>query len=172
MNWWKHKYTILGVLTPLIVIFDQITKLEVIEHFRLGQTLPIISGFFDLTYVRNTGAAFGILAHADPQWRVPFFIVVPLAALGAIAYVFRKISAYDLKMSVALSLVIGGAIGNLIDRARLNYVIDFLLFHWKYEWQFPAFNVADSAICIGVGILMLDLLLEGKEGKADAPRAV
>lgn len=172
MSKWKQKYAILAVLTPVIVLVDQLTKLEILRHFRLGETLPVITGVFDLTYVRNTGAAFGLLAHADPQWRIPFFIVVPLAALGAIAWVFRKIEPFDVKMSAALSLVIGGAIGNLIDRARLNFVIDFLLFHWRYEWQFPAFNVADSAICIGVGILMLDLLLEGDKGKSHAPRLV
>jgi signal peptidase II len=154
---WKKKYQILSWVTPLVVVLDQLTKWEVVKNFSLGQTRSIVPGIFDLTYVRNTGAAFGILAHADARWRVPFFVLVPLVALVAIFQVFRRIGEKDLKLAYALALVMGGAVGNLIDRAWLNYVVDFLLFHWKYEWQFPAFNIADSAICVGVGILMLDL---------------
>lgn len=157
MKAWKKKYQILSWVMPLVVVLDQLTKWEVVKNFSLGQTRSIVPGIFDLTYVRNTGAAFGILAHADARWRVPFFVLVPLVALLAIFQVFRRISEKDLKLAYALALVMGGAIGNLIDRAWLNYVVDFLLFHWKYEWQFPAFNIADSAICVGVGILMLDL---------------
>ncbi len=157
MKAWKKKYQILSWVTPLVVVLDQLTKWEVVKNFSLGQTRSIVPGIFDLTYVRNTGAAFGILAHADARWRVPFFVLVPLVALVAIFQVFRRIGEKDLKLAYALALVMGGAVGNLIDRAWLNYVVDFLLFHWKYEWQFPAFNIADSAICVGVGILMLDL---------------
>lgn len=157
MKAWKKKYQILSWVTPLVVVLDQLTKWEVVKNFSLGQTRSIVPGIFDLTYVRNTGAAFGILAHADARWRIPFFVLVPLVALVAIFQVFRRIGEKDLKLAYALALVMGGAVGNLIDRAWLNYVVDFLLFHWKYEWQFPAFNIADSAICVGVGILMLDL---------------
>ncbi len=157
MKSWKKKYQILSWVTPLVVVLDQLTKWEVVKNFSLGQTRSIVPGIFDLTYVRNTGAAFGILAHADARWRVPFFVLVPLVALVAIFQVFRRIGEKDLKLAYALALVMGGAVGNLIDRAWLNYVVDFLLFHWNYEWQFPAFNIADSAICVGVGILMLDL---------------
>jgi signal peptidase II len=165
------KYIILISLTSLVAVLDQLTKVIVTERFRLGENLAIISGFFDLTYIRNTGAAFGLLANAEPAFRIPFFILVPLLALSAIGYIFKKIPDSNVKLSVALSLVIGGAIGNLIDRIRLGYVIDFLLFHWRYEYQYPAFNVADSAICIGVGILMLDLIVPSSDGEvaADAP---
>lgn len=153
------KYKILGVIMPLTLILDQLTKYIVLAKFSLHEVLPIIPGFFDFTYVRNTGAAFGILAQADPRFRIPFFFIVPVVALVAIFLVFRKIGDRDKKMAVALALVIGGALGNLIDRVVFGYVIDFLLFHWKYEYQFPAFNIADSAICVGVGILMLDLVV-------------
>lgn len=148
------------MLTLLAIVLDQATKILVLNQFRLGETLSLVPGYFNLTYIRNTGAAFGILAHSDPAFRVPFFIVVPLVALIAIAYIFRKIADADVKLSSALSLVIGGAIGNLIDRIRLGYVVDFLDLHWRYQYHFPAFNVADSAICVGVGILMLDLLMK------------
>ena len=152
------KYFALAVITPVIIVMDQFTKYLVVQHFRLGETVPIFSGFFNFTYIRNTGAAFGIFAGSHPSFRVPFFVAVPLIALVAIGYIFKKIGDSDLKLSSALSLVIGGAIGNLIDRVQLGYVVDFLDFHWSYQYHFPAFNVADSAICVGVGVLMLDLL--------------
>jgi signal peptidase II len=172
VSFFKKKYFILMGLTSFIVLFDQLTKFLVHERFRLGESISIVSGYFNLTYVRNTGAAFGIFANASPAFRVPFFALVPIVALVAIAFIFRKIPEADIKLSTALSLVIGGAIGNLIDRLRFGFVIDFLDFHWQYRYHFPAFNVADSAICVGVGILMLDLLLQPtgaqKERKADA----
>jgi signal peptidase II len=120
----------------------------------------VISNFFNLTYVQNKGAAFGLLAQADPSFRIPFFVIIPFIALGSIAYVFRKLPALDVKLAGALSLIISGALGNLIDRVRLGYVVDFLDFHWKWLYHFPSFNVADSAICIGVGLVMLDLFTE------------
>jgi signal peptidase II len=120
----------------------------------------MIMGFFNLTYVQNKGAAFGLLSQADPSFRVPFFVIIPFIALGSIAYVFRKLPARDLKLAVALSLIISGALGNLMDRMRLGYVVDFLDFHWQWLYHFPSFNVADSAICIGVGLVMLDLFTE------------
>lgn len=166
-----RKYWILALVTPFVIVFDQLTKFEVIERFYLGESITLIPAFFNLTYVRNTGAAFGILATADPVFRVPFFILVPFIALAAIMYVFRKLPSGDVKLSTALSLVVGGAIGNLIDRVRLGYVVDFLDFHWSYAYHFPAFNVADSAICVGVGILMLDLLTQKQEEPSDASAA-
>ncbi len=155
----KRRYLILLLVSVGVIVLDQLTKLAVIDRFKLGESIPVLDNLFSLTYIRNTGAAFGILATADPAFRVPFFVIVPLVALLAIGYIFRKIPESDIKLSTALSLVIGGAIGNLIDRVRLGFVIDFLDFHWKFQYHFPAFNVADSAICVGVGLLMLDLLV-------------
>lgn len=153
----KRKYWIMSVLTFGVIASDQWTKYLVVEHFRPGETLSLISQFFNLTYVKNTGAAFGILAHADPTFRIPFFVIVPLLALVAIGMIFRKLPEQDIKLATALSMVVGGAVGNLIDRIQLGFVVDFLDFHWNYTYHFPAFNVADSAICVGVAILMLDL---------------
>lgn len=159
MTFARPKYWVLAALTPLVIISDQITKHLIVEHFRLGESTPVWKGFFSLTYVRNTGAAFGIMAHANQLVRIPFFVVVPLVAIVAIAYIFRRIPPSDVRLSAALSLVIGGAIGNLFDRLEFGYVIDFLDFHWKYQYHFPAFNIADSAICVGVGALILDLVV-------------
>jgi signal peptidase II len=164
----SRKYLILAGVTPVVILFDQLTKYLIVQRFRLGETIPVLSGYFNLTYIRNTGAAFGLLAQSEPQFRVPFFVIGPIVALIAIAYIFKKIPAADLKLSSALSLVIGGAIGNLIDRLQMGYVVDFLDFHWNYAYHFPAFNVADSAICVGVGILMLDLLTQKEVTHASA----
>lgn len=161
----KTKYILLPAINAIFITLDQWTKLAIVEHFYLGESIPVIEDFFNLTYVRNPGAAFGMFAQAHPQFRVPFFIIVPLIALGIIFYIFRKIEDQDYKLIVALSLIISGAVGNLIDRARLNYVIDFLDFHWKYKVHFPAFNVADIVICLGVGLLLLDMIQKEKAEK-------
>lgn len=154
----KLKYLILLSVTGTIISLDQLTKHLIVNRFHLGETLSIIEGFFNLTYVRNPGAAFGLLARLDPMIRIPFFIIIPLAALTVIFFVFKKVEDSDLKLASAFSLVIGGAIGNLIDRIAYNYVIDFLDFHWNYSAHFPAFNIADAAICVGVAFLIYDIL--------------
>ncbi len=165
------KFLILAVVLPLFVIVDQWTKWLVLNHFALGESISVVPGYFNLTYIRNTGAAFGILSQAHPSFRVPFFLLVPVIALSAIAYIFWKIHSKDIKLSCALSLVMSGALGNLVDRARLGFVVDFLDFHWRHQAHFPAFNIADSAICVGVGILMLDLVLKEEDDK-DVPGTV
>jgi signal peptidase II len=167
----KPKYQVLLILTPLLLVLDQWTKHLVLTRFSLGESIPIVSGILNLTYVRNTGAAFGILAQASPAFRIPFFLIVPVVALLVIGYVFRRIPAGNLRRAAALSAVVGGAIGNLIDRIRLGYVVDFLDFHWKYQHHFPAFNVADAAICVGVAVLIIELVLEEEEEVRDASPA-
>ena len=167
----NKKYLILILISLVILILDQVTKVAVDDQFRLGESLAVVSDFFNLTYVRNTGAAFGFMADADPMFRVPFFLIIPIFALGFIIYLFRKVESQHFSVSIALSLVVGRAVGNLIDRVRLGYVIDFLDFHWGGKYHFPAFNVADSAICVGVAILMIDLIrtsIEEKKEKSNA----
>ena len=154
------KYTILILVTSSVIVLDQVTKIAIQDHFRLGETVPLIPDFFNFTYVQNQGAAFGLLAEANPAFRIPFFMVIPLVALACIGTIFWRIPHDDFKFASALSLVMGGAVGNLIDRFLYNHVIDFLDFHWGWQYHFPAFNVADSAICIGVGLLMLDLAFQ------------
>lgn len=165
----KNKYVILAVVSSAVLILDQLTKLWVIQSFSLGESISVVQGFFNFTYVRNTGAAFGILADAHPAFRVPFFLAVPFIALFVIGYLFKKIPDGETLVPVALALVTGGAVGNLIDRIVHGYVIDFLDFHWKYQSHFPAFNIADSGICVGIGLLMLDLLVLNPEGSERAP---
>lgn len=170
MNLGKRKNLVLLVCGTLVVVLDQLIKWQIVERFRLGESLHIVPSYFSLTYIRNTGAAFGLFAHADPAFRIPFFIIVPTVALLAIAYAFKRIAATDIKLSFALSLIVGGAIGNLIDRVFLGYVVDFFLFHWRYQYYFPAFNIADAAICVGVGILMVDVFTSNEFSENNSQR--
>jgi signal peptidase II len=151
-----------GIIFFLVVLLDQLTKLWVVHHFILYESSEIIPGFFNLTYLTNTGAAFGILAGHPASWRQFFFIGVAGVALVAIFFLHKKISAESRWYTVSLAMIAGGAVGNLIDRVRLGSVVDFLEFYLSsYHW--PAFNVADSAITVGVGIFLLVNFLQSKK---------
>jgi signal peptidase II len=159
------RYRILAIISAVIIALDQATKLYVDANFRLHESMPVIRGFFNLTYVRNKGAAFGILA--DNAVRIPFFITVSIVAMLGILWYINRIRN-DQKLAVfSLSLVFAGACGNLIDRIRLGEVIDFLDVFWqRYHW--PAFNVADSAITVGVTLLLIDMWREDRKKSAEA----
>lgn len=154
----SRKYYIFISLVGLIVSLDQLTKTMVISKFHLHQSLAVIENFLNITLVHNRGAAFGLLANLPDHIREPFFLVIPMLTLSAIIFAFYKLSEQEIFSVVGLVLIVGGAIGNLIDRVRIGYVIDFIDFHWFGEHHFPAFNVADAAICVGVFILILNLL--------------
>ena len=124
--------------------------------------ITVIENFFTITYLRNKGAAFGILANSS--WRLPFFILVSLIAVVVILVVIAKLRDDQRLAAFSLSLIFAGALGNLIDRVRLGEVIDFIYVHW-YEHYWPAFNVADSAICVGVFLLALDMFREEQRVK-------
>ena len=163
----KALFFFLSIL--FVIIVDQWTKLLVLGHFDIpGDTVILIQDFFSLTYVRNTGAAFGFMATANPAFRVPFFLLVPIVAMIFLSFLYRDLPSNARWRALALGLVSGGAVGNLIDRVRLGYVVDFLDFHYHTAWFFPAFNVADSAICVGVGILLLSTFAK-KEVNAPTP---
>ena len=137
------------IVAILVTVSDQVTKEWVRARFYLGESQPVIEGLFNLTYVRNTGAAWGMLGGQN-TW---------LAALSVVMLVvmvlFRRAFLSDTPVHrTALGLMLGGIVGNLFDRLRLDYVTDFLDFHFR-AWHFPAFNVADAAICVGVGIYIL-----------------
>ena len=147
------------LISLAIVLLDQFAKLLVVRSMRLGQNIPIVPGFFDLTFVLNPGAAFSLFA-TMPEWvRNPFFILISVAAAVLIvAYRSRYVRENRLA-SVSLALILGGAIGNLIDRLRYGVVVDFLDAH-IYQYHWPIFNVADSAISVGVTLLLFEMLLE------------
>lgn len=160
----SRKYLILLSLSGFVVSLDQLTKNAVVNNFKLGESLAVFNNFFSISRVHNTGAAFGLLANLPPQFRDPFFLFVPGITLAVIFAVFYKLLDTQSLSVYALASIVGGALGNLADRIRLGYVVDFLDFHWNGAWHFPAFNVADSAITIGVALLMLGMLFE-REGE-------
>lgn len=140
-----------------IVVSDQITKLVVDRWMPLHHSIPVIEGLFNLTYIRNTGAAFGIFAGSAAAFRLPFLIVFSLVAIGFVVMMLRRLPENETGLITALSFIIGGALGNLIDRIVYGEVIDFLDFYWgSYHW--PAFNIADSFITIGVLITVFYLI--------------
>jgi signal peptidase II len=163
----KHKkYLLLLVICFVTIVADQWTKNLVHKHFVWGESRPIVQNYFALTYVRNTGAAFGFLNKAPAAFREPFFIIVPLIAMAVILVIFIRLRDEQLLMAGSLSLVLAGAIGNLIDRLRFGFVIDFLDFHWREVYHWPAFNIADACIVVGVGVLFI--LSWGKPAESPA----
>lgn len=159
----KKKYIWLLLITGILVALDQVVKIYVHTHFHLGESISVIPNFFNLTYVRNFGAAFGFLAESHPSFRELFFLSMPPIALVIILGILRGVKDDDTKQIIALSSIFGGAIGNYIDRLRFRYVIDFLDFHLYNKWSWPAFNIADMAIVGGVGMLLLLMFLENKK---------
>jgi len=145
-----------------VIIGDQLTKWWVMASFALHESREIIPGFFNLTYITNTGAAFGLLAGEITIWRQIFFIGVALVALVALYFAYRHFKDAGQLYVIGIGMIGGGALGNVIDRLRFGAVVDFLDFYMKgYHW--PAFNVADSAITIGVGFFLLAGFLSDKQ---------
>ncbi len=161
----KKKYIWLAAIAGFLVALDQLTKLYIHTHFHLGESVVVIPNFFNFTYVRNFGAAFGFLAESHPSFRELFFLSMPPIALIIILGILRGVKNEDTKQIIALSSIFGGAIGNYIDRIRFRYVIDFLDFHIYGKWSWPAFNIADMAIVGGVGLLLLLMFLENSKKK-------
>jgi signal peptidase II len=152
------------IVTLPIVVLDQITKAYIDSRFALYESVTLIENFFAITYVRNKGAAFGVLS--DSAYRIPFFIFVSVAASVAILWYLARLREEQRPVRFALALILAGAVGNLIDRIRFGEVIDFIDVHW-YHYHWPAFNVADSAITVGVAILLFDMWREEHRKEKD-----
>lgn len=151
------KMTRLGVVAGAVLILDQVTKALILAHLPLGGSIAVIPGFFDLTHVHNPGGAFGFLAGMSAEVRSLLFIAVSLVAAGLILYFYWQTPLGQRFLSVGLALIFGGAVGNLVDRMRFGIVVDFLdVYAGTLHW--PAFNVADSAITIGIGIFAYHIL--------------
>ncbi|CAN7155561.1 signal peptidase II [Pseudoduganella sp. LjRoot289] len=150
-----------GGLTPwlgiafIVLLLDQVTKITINKSFRWGEEMAITS-FFNLVLAYNKGAAFNFLSN-ESGWQRYFFTGIGVAAALYIVYLLKK-HAGQRMFCWALALILGGAIGNVIDRILYGHVVDFLDFHWKGIGHFPAFNIADSAICIGAALFVLDEL--------------
>ncbi len=154
------KWKLVSGWLAIIIILDQLTKIIVDRSMPRHQSIAIIDGLFSLTYVRNTGAAFGIFAGSHEAFRLPFLIGVSVLAIGFILVMLKRLRDDAIGLITALALILGGAVGNLIDRIIYGEVIDFLDVYWSdYHW--PAFNIADSCITVGV-IITLYVLITAK----------
>jgi signal peptidase II len=140
-------------ISALTLVLDQASKLAVDGNMQLFESIPLIP-YFNLTYVHNTGAAFSFLAQAG-GWQRWLFAGLAVVMSSIIAVWLHRLQKHETLMAIALALVLGGAIGNLIDRVAYGYVIDFLDVYYQ-DWHWPAFNIADSAICVGVGLMLLE----------------
>jgi signal peptidase II len=149
-------------LAALVVALDYVTKVAVLDNFAYGESRPL-APFFNLVLVFNKGAAFSLLASA-PGWQTLLFGTIAGVASVVIAYLILK-NRDKILFCAGLALILGGALGNLYDRIVYGHVVDFLDFHWA-GWHFPAFNVADSGITVGAGLLILESFLHPQEGKA------
>jgi signal peptidase II len=149
-------------LSAAVMLVDQITKQLIVRQLGWFDVLPVMP-HLNIVHMRNTGAAFSMLSSAPPA----FFILLATAVSIGILWWMRRNPSGQRLVAVALALILGGALGNVIDRASRGYVVDFIDFYWG-TWHFAAFNVADSAITLGAGLLILDMLLEGRRAKQAA----
>lgn len=159
MRWWKIIVSIL-----FLVVLDQATKGIIRSNYYIGEITPVIDGLFNITYVRNRGAAFGFGADSIDWVRQLLFLFVPVVACVWLVFLLKGSRKTNKLLTVAYGLILAGAIGNLIDRFWLGYVVDFLDFYWKAS-HFPSFNVADSCITIAAALLIWDFLLVIKQKK-------
>ena len=158
-------------LSVVVIIFDQLTKYW--AEYILREKVIVVFSWFDFSLVHNSGAAFGFLAGAG-GWQHVFFVALAVVVSVMLVYFIRELKSYELQLAVAYALILGGAIGNVIDRLLYQYVVDFI--HWFYnDWHWPHFNIADSAICIGAALLIAETVgwrfMNSKEHDIEKPAA-
>lgn len=157
----------LASLTGSVIVIDQLSKQHIMETMRLHESIPIVPNLFSFTYIRNPGAAFGLLAGSSNAFRMVFFGLTSIFALVLLGTILYRMPEREWMGRLSVSAILGGAVGNLIDRLRFGEVIDFLdVYIDSYHW--PAFNVADSAITVGVIFLIIHFMFE----KQDVPPVV
>ena len=158
----KNKYKIFLVLNVVFIFLDQLTKELIERKFNLYESITIIHKFLYITYIHNRGGAFGIFSNMPELFLNIFFIIIPLFVMGLILFMYIKAPHHHRVYLLSLTLIFSGAIGNFIDRIRFNQVRDFidvdLTWLPLYRQHWPAFNVADSLICIGIGLLIIHTL--------------
>lgn len=164
MNRINKKYIIASIIVIAFTIIDQITKALIASHFfktPFKKSMPIIKNFFHIIYVENTGITFGMLKNLPDVLKKPVLVILPLIIMCFLVYLLYKIKDNEKMAMIAISLILSGAVGNIIDRIRLSYVVDFLYFNVYFMW-WPAFNVADAVIVVGMGLLFVEIL-RGKQ---------
>ena len=161
------KYVFVLSIAALVVVLDQVTKWYIRHSIGLYDSVAVIDSLFHITYVRNSGGAFGLLAGTNRALRLPFFLLVSGAAVGALLFFVRRVEPRRRLLLFALGAILGGALGNLVDRMISGEVTDFLDVHWHgYHW--PAFNVADSCITTGMVVLLVYSLIVKDEPQASS----
>jgi signal peptidase II len=154
-----NKYTKLASVAGGVVLADQVSKAFILRYLPNHHSIPIIKGLFDITHIRNSGGAFGLMANMSPMIRTVVFLFISSLAVGLIFYFYKKTPSSQPLLSTGFALIFGGAIGNLIDRIRFGNVVDFLdIYLGNLHW--PAFNIADSAITVGIFIFIFHLLFK------------
>ena len=156
----RNKYLVLFLVSGFLIVIDQYTKFMVSLHIPLNYSIKVIEGFFNLTHIRNSGVAFGLFASQQSEYKPLMFIIISTIAIMAILVIFHQTPKEKKMVQTGLILIFSGAIGNLIDRTLHGEVIDFADFFIE-GYHFPAFNIADSCITIGVVLMVIDLFCDG-----------
>lgn len=154
-----NKYIRLTAISGLVVVFDQVSKSIIVNMLSLYSSVPVIPGLFNLTHIQNPGGAFGFLAQQSSILRSIIFLTGSLLAIGLVFYLYKNTPKTASWLTTGISLILGGAVGNLIDRARFGKVVDFLDFYLD-DLHWPAFNIADSAVSVGIVIFLFHLLFK------------
>lgn len=160
----SFKYKVLFGLAPLVFFLDQWTKQLVLAHLQIGEFRIFIPGFWDWVHVRNTGAAFGFLSEIPEWFRTPFFYGIGIIALIVLFFLFLRLDPKDRFLPFPLALIVGGVLGNSLDRIRFGNVVDFISWHignetlWGISLVWPSFNIADTAISTALGLLILQFV--------------
>jgi len=157
----SRKSIFLVGVPPAVIIFDRLSKWYISSTFDLHESREIIPNFFHITYILNKGAAFGLLSTSNSPLVRPFFLVITVLATGLLLWVYTKAASDNSLHLLGITLLLGGAVGNFTDRCIQGRVVDFLDFHW-YAYHWPAFNIADSAITVGVFLLLTDTFLSSR----------
>lgn len=174
-----RKYWIVVIITPLIFILDQVTKTVVRARMAIGDSIPVVDGYFDIIHATNKGAAFGMFAGVDSPFRNVFFYVVAAVAFFIIIYMLVRLPRNEKYLSVVFALILAGIFGNILDRIRLGSVTDFLSihvqhkvvdtvilgYHLVYPLEWPAFNIADSAITLAMIMLIIQIFIGERNPK-------
>ena len=164
-----RKYSVVAAIAAAVLVLDQLTKWYVRRTVSLYESIAVIDSLFNITHVRNSGGAFSLLAGSSRAVRLPFFLLVSMVAVVVLLFFVRRVRPEQRLLLFALGVILGGALGNFADRLVYGEVTDFLDFHWRgYYW--PAFNVADSCITVGMLILLFHSLLVQEE-TSDLTRA-
>ena len=151
-------------ISVLVFVLDQATKFYFEGTLRLYQQVVVIPDYFSWTLAYNTGAAFSFLAD-ESGWQRWLFALIAVGVSAVLVVWMKRLKSDETWLAIALALVLGGALGNLLDRMLLGHVVDFILVHWQNRWYFPAFNLADSGITVGAIMLALDMFKTKKSGE-------